>query len=36
MGRKRKKPVEEETRHAAWAIPYGDLVTLLFAFFVVL
>jgi chemotaxis protein MotB len=36
MGRKRKKPVEEEPRHAAWAIPYGDLVTLLFAFFVVL
>jgi chemotaxis protein MotB len=36
MGRKRKKPVEEEVRHAAWAIPYGDLVTLLFAFFVVL
>ena len=36
MARKRKKPVEEEPRHAAWAIPYGDLVTLLFAFFVVL
>lgn len=36
MARKRKKPVEEETRHAAWAVPYGDLVTLLFAFFVVL
>ncbi len=36
MARKRKKAVEEESRHAAWAIPYGDLVTLLFAFFVVL
>ena len=36
MARKRKKPLEEEPRHAAWAIPYGDLVTLLFAFFVVL
>jgi chemotaxis protein MotB len=36
MARKRKKPAEEEPRHAAWAIPYGDLVTLLFAFFVVL
>jgi chemotaxis protein MotB len=36
MARKRKRPVEEETKHAAWAIPYGDLVTLLFAFFVVL
>jgi chemotaxis protein MotB len=36
MARKRKKAVEEEPRHAAWAIPYGDLVTLLFAFFVVL
>ncbi len=36
MARKRRKPVEEEPRHAAWAIPYGDLVTLLFAFFVVL
>src|SRR5580698_980655 len=36
MARKRKKKVEEEPKHAAWAIPYGDLVTLLFAFFVVL
>jgi chemotaxis protein MotB len=36
MARKRKKPVEEEPKHAAWAVPYGDLVTLLFAFFVVL
>jgi chemotaxis protein MotB len=36
MARKRRRVVEEESRHAAWAIPYGDLVTLLFAFFVVL
>src|SRR5580698_3125793 len=36
MARKRKRVAEEETRHAAWAVPYGDLVTLLFAFFVVL
>jgi chemotaxis protein MotB len=36
MARRRKKPVEEDARHAAWAVPYGDLVTLLFAFFVVL
>jgi chemotaxis protein MotB len=40
----RKKPVmtrrirrhEEHTNHEAWAIPYGDLVTLLLAFFVVM
>jgi chemotaxis protein MotB len=36
MARKRKRPPEEEPRHAAWAVPYGDLVTLLLAFFVVL
>ncbi|HEY1899837.1 MAG TPA: OmpA family protein [Steroidobacteraceae bacterium] len=36
MARKRKKPIEEDLRHAAWAIPYGDLVTLLLAVFVVL
>ncbi|HTY93463.1 MAG TPA: flagellar motor protein MotD [Steroidobacteraceae bacterium] len=36
MARKRRKPPEEDLRHAAWAIPYADLVTLLFAFFVVL
>jgi chemotaxis protein MotB len=36
MARKRKKPEEEDPKHAAWAIPYGDLVTLLFAFFVVM
>jgi chemotaxis protein MotB len=40
----RKKPVmtrrirrhDEHTNHEAWAIPYGDLVTLLLAFFVVM
>ncbi|HTV78430.1 MAG TPA: OmpA family protein [Steroidobacteraceae bacterium] len=36
MARKRRKPFEEESRHTAWAVPYGDLVTLLLAFFVVL
>lgn len=33
-GRKGKK--EEHTNHEAWAIPYGDLITLLLAFFVVM
>jgi chemotaxis protein MotB len=32
----RKKPHIEELNHEAWAIPYGDLVTLLLAFFVVM
>jgi len=32
----RRKPVEEHLNHEAWAIPYGDLVTLLLAFFVVM
>jgi chemotaxis protein MotB len=32
---RRRKP-EELERHEAWAIPYGDLVTLLLAFFVVM
>ncbi len=32
----RKKAHEEHTNHEAWAIPYGDLVTLLLALFVVL
>jgi chemotaxis protein MotB len=36
MARRRKKALEEDTKHTAWAVPYGDLVTLLFAFFVVL
>jgi chemotaxis protein MotB len=35
MGRKHKKH-EEHANHEAWAIPYGDLVTLLLAFFVVM
>ena len=32
----RKKSHEEHANHEAWAIPYGDLVTLMFAFFVVM
>jgi chemotaxis protein MotB len=32
--RKRRRPQEEHQNHEAWAIPYGDLVTLLLAFFV--
>jgi chemotaxis protein MotB len=32
----RKKKYEEHSNHEAWAIPYGDLVTLLLAFFVVM
>jgi chemotaxis protein MotB len=32
----RRKPKEEHANHEAWAIPYGDLVTLLLAFFVVM
>ncbi len=34
MGRRHQH--EEHTNHEAWAIPYGDLVTLLLAFFVVM
>lgn len=34
MGRRRQH--EEHGSHEAWAIPYGDLVTLLMAFFVVM
>ncbi len=34
MGRRHHH--EEHTNHEAWAIPYGDLVTLLLAFFVVM
>jgi chemotaxis protein MotB len=34
MARKRKQ--QEHMNHEAWAIPYGDLVTLLLAFFVVM
>jgi chemotaxis protein MotB len=32
----RKKAHEEHANHEAWAIPYGDLITLLLALFVVL
>ncbi len=32
----RRKHREEHANHEAWAIPYGDLVTLLLAFFVVM
>ncbi|HYP80045.1 MAG TPA: flagellar motor protein MotB, partial [Steroidobacteraceae bacterium] len=32
----RRKPPEDHANHEAWAIPYGDLVTLLLAFFVVM
>src|SRR5215471_18023492 len=32
---RRHRP-EEHDRHEAWAIPYGDLITLLLAFFVVM
>jgi len=35
MSRRRRKH-EEHSNHEAWAIPYGDLVTLLLAFFVVM
>jgi chemotaxis protein MotB len=35
MARRRKRH-EEHTNHEAWAIPYGDLITLLLAFFVVM
>lgn len=33
---RRRHQHEEHTNHEAWAIPYGDLVTLLLAFFVVM
>src|SRR3546814_15098850 len=32
----KKTKHEEHVNHEAWAIPYGDLVTLLLAFFVVM
>lgn len=32
----RKTPHEDHINHEAWAIPYGDLITLLLAFFVVM
>lgn len=34
MGRRKKH--EDHVNHEAWAIPYGDLITLLLAFFVVM
>ena len=34
--RRRKKREEEHENHERWAIPYGDLLTLLLAFFVVM
>src|ERR1044072_3050940 len=32
----RKQKHEDHVNHEAWAIPYGDLITLLLAFFVVM
>jgi len=34
--RHKRKKHEEHANHEAWAIPYGDLITLLLAFFVVM
>jgi len=36
MGRRKKRKHEDHQNHEAWAIPYGDLITLLLAFFVVM
>lgn len=36
MPRRRKRHEEEHENHERWAIPYGDLLTLLLAFFVVM
>ncbi|MFL6578255.1 MAG: flagellar motor protein MotD [Povalibacter sp.] len=36
MARRHKHKHEDHVNHEAWAIPYGDLVTLLLAFFVVM
>lgn len=36
MARKGKHSHEDHVNHEAWAIPYGDLMTLLLAFFVVM
>src|SRR3954454_2045315 len=36
MARNRKHKHEDHVNHEAWAIPYGDLITLLLAFFVVM
>src|SRR6185437_8726569 len=34
--RRKRRTEEEHENHERWAIPYGDLVTLLLAFFVVM
>ncbi|GAA5078747.1 flagellar motor protein MotD [Lysobacter panacisoli] len=36
MASRRRHQHEEHANHEAWAIPYGDLITLLLAFFVVM
>ncbi|MEO7773676.1 MAG: flagellar motor protein MotD [Steroidobacteraceae bacterium] len=36
MARRHRHKHEEHVNHEAWAIPYGDLITLLLAFFVVM
>jgi len=36
MSRRRRKPVRDAEHHDRWAIPYGDLITLLMSFFVVM
>ena len=36
MARRRRQRYDEHGNHEAWAIPYGDLMTLLLAFFVVM
>lgn len=36
MSRRKRHRHEEHANHESWAIPYGDLVTLLLAFFVVM
>jgi chemotaxis protein MotB len=36
MSRRKKRHEEEHENHERWAIPYGDLLTLLLAFFVVM
>ncbi|MEO8308274.1 MAG: flagellar motor protein MotD [Pseudomonadota bacterium] len=36
MARRRRHRFEEHANHESWAIPYGDLMTLLLAFFVVM
>ena len=36
MGKKKHEEHEEHVNHEAWVIPYADMVTLLFALFLVL